>query len=231
MIQEERTMEYSCAHCRIQACLHGSMENLPKNCPMHDDAFFQQVKQEYLKPENNRFYQVSSAVEALGYCRWPRLREVAEFAARMGYKKLGLAFCIGLSKEAEIVSRILREQGFEVVSVVCKTGGISKREVGVSEACLTTVDGKLIEPTPFQCELLGEAMCNPIAQAELLNRSGTEFNICLGLCVGHDSLFYKYCKVLTTTLVTKDRVTGHNPVAAIYCADTYFEGRNKTTDD
>jgi uncharacterized metal-binding protein len=198
---------------------------------MREEAFFESVKQEYLTEENRRFYQVSSAVEALGYCRWPRLREIAEFAARMGYRRLGLAFCIGLSDEAEVVSRILREQGFEVVSVVCKTGGIPKTEVGVSEACLTTVGGERVEPTAFQCELLRETMCNPIAQAELLNRSGTEFNICLGLCVGHDSFFYRYSHAPVTTLAVKDRVTGHNPIAAIYCADTYFDGRNKITDD
>ena len=43
----------------------------------------------------------------------------------------------------------------------------------------------------LQEELLEEPMCNPIAQAQLLNRAQTQLNICLGLCVGHDSLFYK----------------------------------------
>ena len=74
---------------------------------------------------------------------------------------------------------------------------------------------------PGSCEV----MCNPIAQAELLNRAGTQFNICLGLCVGHDSLFYKYSKALVTTLVAKDRGTGNNPAAAIYCAQGYFKDR------
>ena len=75
-----------------------------------------------------------------------------------------------------------------------------------------------------------EVMCNPIAQAELLNREGTQFNVCLGLCVGHDSLFYKYSKALVTTLVAKDRVTGNNPVAAIYCADGYLNKRLELED-
>ena len=78
---------------------------------------------------------------------------------------------------------------------------------------------------PIQLELLEEPMCNPIAQAQLLNRAQTQLNICLGLCVGHDSLFYKYCDAPVTTLVAKDRVTGHNPAAAIYCADGYFHDR------
>ena len=65
-------------------------------------------------------------------------------------------------------------------------------------------------------------MCNPILQAELLNGQKTEFNIALGLCVGHDSLFYKNSQAMVTTLVVKDRVLAHNPVGALYCAEGYY---------
>jgi uncharacterized metal-binding protein len=68
-----------------------------------------------------------------------------------------------------------------------------------------------------------EAMCNPLSQAELLNDAGCELNIVLGLCVGHDSLFFKHSKGLATTLVAKDRVLAHNPVGALHLADTYFQ--------
>lgn len=219
-------MYYSCAQCAVKACESGELDKKPKNCPMHDAEFFEKVLEEYKKEENSRFYQTSSAIEALGYCRWPRLREIAEFCKRMGYKRIGIAFCGGLPKEAEIVANVLRKQGFEVVSVICKTGAIPKPEAGVTADVLTDINGNKIEPSDFQREIIGEVMCNPIAQAELLNRAETEFNICLGLCVGHDSLFYQYSKARVTTLVAKDRVTGHNPVAAIYCADTYFKNRN-----
>ena len=130
----------------------------------------------------------------------------------MGYHKLGLAFCKGLRKEARIVADLLRAQGFEVVSVICKTGGISKEEVGIPEEVK-------IHPGEF------EAMCNPIAQAKLLNEQHTEFNIEIGLCVGHDSMFYKYSDAMVTTLVAKDRVLAHNPCGAIYCAEGYFKKR------
>lgn len=96
--------------------------------------------------------------------------------------------------------------------MICKTGSIPKDRAGVP------ADYR-VRPGPY------EVMCNPIAQAELLNKEGTQFNICLGLCVGHDSLFYKYSKALVTTLVAKDRATGNNPAAAIYCADGYFKSR------
>ena len=121
-----------------------------------------------------------------------RLKETVELCSRMGYRRIGLAFCRGLRKEAKVVADLLRSRGFEVVSVICKTGGISKEEVGLAE------DQK-VHPGQF------ESMCNPIAQAKLLNEQKTEFNIALGLCVGHDSLFYKYSDALVTTLVAKDR--------------------------
>ena len=204
---------FSCASCNILACRTGELEKMPKNCPMQDREFFDNVLEEYFKPENHDFYLTSAAVEYLGYCKWPRLRETAEFANRMGYKRIGIAFCGGLHKEAAVIEKLLRKQGFEVVTVMCKTGSIPKVDVGYSP-------DMLLKPGTR------EVMCNPIAQAKLLNKSGTEFNICLGLCVGHDSMFYKYSDALVTTLVAKDRVTGHNPAAAIYCADSYFKTRN-----
>ena len=66
-------------------------------------------------------------------------------------------------------------------------------------------------------------MCNPILQARLLEEEGTDFNIVVGLCVGHDSLFYKYSKAPTTTLIVKDRVTGNNPAAVLYTSQSYYK--------
>ena len=214
---------FTCAQCAVRACESGQLDKMPKNCPMRDSAYFDQLLAEYEKPENHDFFLTSSAIESLGYCRWPRLREVVEFAKRMGYTRLGMAFCGGLHKEAKVVDQLLRDQGFQVVSVICKTGAIPKAKAGVTRQTVFpqgTEGLRLI-----QLELLEEPMCNPIAQAQLLNQAETQFNICLGLCVGHDSLFYKYSQAPVTTLVAKDRVTGHNPVAAIYCADGYFHDR------
>nr|WP_242699567.1 DUF1847 domain-containing protein [Faecalibacterium sp. Marseille-P9590] len=179
---------------------------------MRNASVMEAARAGYDLPENHDFYVNCSAIEGLGYCQWPRLKETVEFCKRMGYHKLGLAFCKGLRKEARIVADLLRAQGFEVVSVICKTGGISKEEVGIPEEVK-------IHPGEF------EAMCNPIAQAKLLNEQHTEFNIEVGLCVGHDSMFYKYSDAMVTTLVAKDRVLAHNPCGAIYCAEGYFKKR------
>jgi uncharacterized metal-binding protein len=52
--------------------------------------------------------------------------------------------------------------------------------------------------------------------AELLNRAGTEINVILGLCIGHDMLFIMNSKAPVTTLIVKDRLLGHNPVIGLY---------------
>jgi uncharacterized metal-binding protein len=104
---------------------------------------------------------------------------------------------------------VLESHGFEVASVACKNGGVPKEALGLS-------DGEKIRPGGH------ESMCNPISQAELLNRAGCELNVVLGLCVGHDSLFFRHSQGLATTLVAKDRVLAHNPAGALQLADTYY---------
>ena len=199
---------YTCASCAVRACRFGEREKLPENCPIRDEEFVNRVLEKYHEPENQEFYVTSSSIEALGYGEWPRVRETMEFCKRMGYHKLGLAFCGGLHDEAKALARILRENGFQVVSVVCKAGSVDKCAAGMT-------DEQKTHPGEF------EPMCNPILQAELLNREKTDFNIVLGLCVGHDSLFYKYSQAMLTTLVVKDRVLMHNPVAALYGSGPY----------
>lgn len=203
---------YTCANCTVYACSEANPEKLPKNCPMHNTQLMDTALQTYDQPDNREFYITASELEALGYCRWPRLKETIELCRRMGYTRVGLAFCRGLRNEARVVDKLLRRAGLEVVSVICKTGGVDKTQCGIPE------EGK-VHPGAY------EPMCNPIAQAMLLNTQNTQFNIALGLCVGHDSMFYKYSDALVTTLVAKDRVTGHNPAAAIYCAEGYFKNR------
>ena len=127
----------------------------------------------------------------------------------MGFRKVGIAMCISFVDLARVFSAILESHGLEVTSVACKNGGVPKEEIGLK-------DEEKIRPGGF------EAMCNPVSQAELLNRAGCELNVIMGLCVGHDSLFIRHSKGLVTTLVTKDRVLAHNPVGALQLADTYY---------
>ena len=142
-----------------------------------------------------------------GYCQWTRVQEIMEFARKIQAKRIGIANCIGLIREARMFARILQANGFEAYAVTCKVAGQAKSSMGI----------------PQKCEQIGAAMCNPILQARLLNEAHTDLNVVIGLCVGHDSLFYKYSDAYVTTLVTKDRVTGNNPVAALYTAESYYK--------
>lgn len=139
-----------------------------------------------------------------------RLQELIEFSRRMGYKKLGMAFCGGLANEAKVLAGILKTHGFEVISVTCKVGGVPKETIGIR-------DEEKIYIGKF------EPMCNPISQARLLNEAKTDFNIMLGLCIGHDALFLRNVTGLTTVFAVKDRVTGHNPMVAVYTSASYYQ--------
>jgi len=62
-----------------------------------------------------------------------------------------------------------------------------------------------------------EGPCNSAGQAKVLNAMGTDLNFLLGLCVGHDATFMRFADAPTTVLGVKDKVTCHNPVAALTC--------------
>jgi uncharacterized metal-binding protein len=156
--------------------------------------------------EDLEIARVAAVVEMEGQGCWPRLREIMEFAERLGSRRVGLAFCVGLREEARICTKILESNGFEVRSAICKTGSVEKKAIGVNNE---------LHPAKF------EPMCNPIAQAALLEEAGCQLHIILGLCVGHDTLYFKHAKVPVTVLAVKDRVLAHNPLGAIYAGHFY----------
>ncbi len=194
----------------------------PKWCPTKTgEDILASALENYEDPEVQEFARLASVQEGACYAlrdakpfvmipTKSRVEELIEFSQRMGYKRLGMAFCGGLTHEASILSEILEKHGFEVVAVSCKVGGVPKERIGVK-------DDEKIRIGEF------ESMCNPITQAKFLNQAKTDFNIMLGLCIGHDSLFLKYIEGLTTVFAVKDRVTGHNPMAALYTSRSYYQ--------
>jgi uncharacterized metal-binding protein len=205
-------MELKCSMCRVQACSSTpGAKTLPVFCPASQelDALTNAHQLYHSDPETQRLALSAARVEATGYCRWPRVQEVMEFARGIGASRLGIATCVGLIREAGLLQEILEANDFQASSVCCKVGSIPKEEIGLA-------DDEKVRPGRF------EALCNPVGQAELLNEAGTELNIVVGLCVGHDSLFFKHSVAPVTVLVAKDRVTGHNPVAALYTSHSYY---------
>lgn len=200
--------EMSCIDCTVKNCDKGD-KTYPAFClTTHmDQEILQDALACYAEEENHAVMVAAAEVEYEHYCKYTRVEEIMAFAKKIGAKKIGIATCVGLLKESRTLAAILRKHGFEVYGAACKVGAVPKTEVGIPEEC---------------CQI-GNHMCNPILQAKLLNAAKTDLNVVMGLCVGHDSLFYKYSEALTTTGVTKDRVLGHNPVAALYMADGYYK--------
>lgn len=210
-------------------CWSGDPETAPArpgNCPT--DCYSGIVQQSFGEYRGDsvdaRIAFVAGQVEGMCYqpvpgsdavnARWTRVEDTIAFAKLMGYKKIGIATCIGMLEETERLSLILKAQGFEPQSVCCKAGSIDKLELGLQEH-------DKVRPGTF------EPACNPIAQAEICNQLATDMNIIVGLCVGHDMLFNKHSKAPVTTLVVKDRVTGHNPVAVLYGQNFYYKRLQK----
>jgi uncharacterized metal-binding protein len=205
-----------CAACGITPCSTGNGNQSFDGCPMNTAREVLENASEAYKSELMEMAHAAAVVEAKGYMSWTRVEDTMEFARAMGYKKLGIACCVGLKREGAILESILRKNEFEVSSAVCKTGGVPKEELGIK-------DEEKVRPGGF------EAMCDPIAQAMLLDSAGCQLNILVGLCVGHGALFTKASKAPVTTLVAKDRVLGHNPVAAICNHQSYY--RKKLCED
>jgi uncharacterized metal-binding protein len=178
-----------CADCEDKACYGG------EDCPgLREDTLAA-----YDDDSTRRMTQAATRLEGDWYMKLTRLQELIRFSEAMGYRRLGVAFCIGFSEEAKLLCGLL-EKRFELESVCCKVCGIEKEKLG------------LVKIAPERTE----AMCNPAGQAMVLNQARTHLNVILGLCIGHDITFTQQSEAPVTTLVVKDRVLAHNPVGALY---------------
>lgn len=120
-----------------------------------------------------------------------RVAELMKYAENTGVKRIGIAHCVGMTREAmDLKSRL--EEKFEVYTVDCKYGKIHASEMLEDETARGT-------------------SCNPAGQADFLKENYTDLNISFGLCMGHDIIFNMKSKAPTTTLIVKDREHKHNP--------------------
>lgn len=210
MSEEKRVL--SCAQCGVFNCYRREKE-FPAFClttqtPAEE---IEEINELYRRDELvSKLARAAAEIEGTYYGKLTRVEEIIAFAQRIGAKKIGVATCVGLMQEAKIFTKILAAKGLDSYSVICKVGSVDKTAVGIPEE-LKIQRG---------CH---ESLCNPILQAKLLNRQQTDLNVIVGLCVGHDSLFIKYSQAPVTTLITKDRVLGHNSAAALYTSGFYYK--------
>ncbi|MGI6221223.1 MAG: DUF1847 domain-containing protein [Coriobacteriales bacterium] len=193
----------TCADCSALACKRVDDEGYPAFCPtrgfcLADDA---ELQEELADEETWKVFEASavSAYEAYDL-KLSRIEEIILFAREMGARKIGIASCTTMAREAHAAVRIFREAGFEVVGAMCKIGSLTNEDLSL------TVPRRLDRKT---------VICNPIHQARVLNEAGTDLNVVMGLCAGHDSLFFKHADALSTMLVVKDFKHDHCPVLAL----------------
>lgn len=200
-------MERSCVDCSAVSC-DDTGKRRPEFCPSKKLQKLAEVsiKRYHADVIAGEVMHAASDVEFEYYGKMTRIEEIAEFAEKLGVTKIGIATCAGLIREACLAAKFFRYKTFEVYGISCKCGEVSNAVMGIDESH----------------DIHGTHICNPIMQALALNDKGTELNVVMGLCVGHDSLFYRYSKALCTTLVVKDRVLGHNPAVALYQMDSYY---------
>jgi uncharacterized metal-binding protein len=212
-----------CGRCDVPSAQQWCRTGKGKAPPFCPSVHYRELAQEVFadSPAQEKEFLKNSAIQEHDGYYWrpqcgdtmpakPRVVEIVEFARRMGYKKLGFIFCIGLRDEAAIMQEILEVNNFVVVSSCCKVGCQPKSSIGIPREMQ-------INPS-----LPEESMCNPRLQATLMNEAQVEFNVMLGLCVGHDSVAIKHLRAPVTVLASKDRLTGHNPLVPIYMYHSYY---------
>ena len=192
-----------CSYCARKRCFFGEVSGAPEFCPSLSRTELIDEAKEKLKDSQNQKMARDVARTWKDYGKLTRIEETVLYAKLRGYRRLGLAFCIGLSGEAELFTNLLFNEGFEVVAVCCMCGMLSSDDVALPE------EDKIVPGSR-------QPMCNPIGQAAVLDAEGCELNILLGLCVGDDTLFIKHSEAPVTVLAVKDRVLAHNPLGALY---------------
>ena len=164
MTKKETSRTPSCSSCKVetrQRICYTKEGKSSKGCPtLTRKEVLEEANREYDLPEVHEFALQASRQEASCYANRDerpyvmqptktRIVEICEFAQKMKYRRIGLAFCIGLAQEAGIVEEIFKSHGLEVVSVLCKAGRTSKDTLGIAK------EDKIFQDTD-------ESMCNPI---------------------------------------------------------------------
>jgi uncharacterized metal-binding protein len=201
--QGANLIRFNCLKCNNRVCLRGAP------CyPGAAESYRETVEHYQATLETAR--DISCEVDR-NLCR---VAELVYFCLGMKYQRVGVAFCIDLIEPAGILTGLL-ERYFKVFPVCCKVGGIPIADP------LLRADKHRQEMTP------SSIACNPIGQADILNRLNTDINIIAGLCMGTDCLFTQASQAPVTTLFVKDKSLANNPIGAVY-SDYYLNEVTKT---
>ena len=193
-------MEYSCVDCGLNGCRRPDGQH-PAFCPAtgFDLEHEQWLGERLADPENRRVVEAAAASAGTAFDnKLSRLEETILFAKGIGARKIGIAGCVSLASEVRNAGKALRAAGFEVVGAICKMGTITHADLDLH-----------VGRKP------DSVLCNPIYQAQVLNKEQTDLNVLIGLCAGHDTLFIKHSEALCTVLAVKDFKYDHHSVLAL----------------
>ena len=186
--------------CAKQGCRRGENPGIKDYCQANNYLEeLEKAKNEYRTQSVINIYEAACIVGATNDGFRPRIEEAIDFARQLKLSKIGFATCNAFKKEQELIGKLFIRKDLDVICANCQIGRVSAEDRGVPRL------NKYIN-----------SFCNPIAQAEILNRGGTQLNFIVGLCMGHDILFTRYSKAPVSTLIVKDRMMGNNPAAALY---------------
>lgn len=191
---------YGCLHCATAGSFKGDVSRMPRTCPTRTHADVATDTSGYLGDERQGIMKAADATpfKPDGTLR-NRVEELAHFARGRGMKRIGVAFCVSLLAESQRLAGILQAEGFETELVCCRVGAVDYGAIGLEKA----------HPDRFA------AICNPVAQARLLDSRNVDLVAQVGLCVGHDLVLQAECRAPVTTLVVKDRALDHHTIAAL----------------
>lgn len=150
------------------------------------------IIEEYKKAHNQSIYLNADKLVANNKAgTLSRAEEIVLYAKNQSYHTIALAYCYGLEKLSSTIKDYFKKQGFKVLSFRCTINGIKESDISP--------------------DLRDSVNCNPIGQAEAINKSTAQLAVIIGLCLGHDIMLHNYLSIPFTTLIVKDRVFDHNP--------------------
>jgi uncharacterized metal-binding protein len=193
----------ACATCHTAASFRGECARMPEGCPTLARPTLTKDMASYREPERAQIMRVADAAPFTPQReKRSRVEELIFFAQQRGLTRVGVAFCVSMTKEAQALARVLETAGLHAELACCRVGAVDVSELGLEKA----------HPERFA------STCNPVAQARLLDEQRVELIVQLGLCLGHDLILQEEAKAPVTTLVVKDRVFDHDPITALRAA-------------
>ena len=185
--------------CQDNCAWYSPGQKIPQRCPaLGNKKALTHAIDEYRRPNSiaNRLYGGFSKLVGSGGSKRSRIEHIMEFSRAVGFQRIGIAACAFYLPQIYYLRSILEDHGFSCMGLSCKIGGLTFADIGIPN------DSNWI-------------LCNPLAQAFILNDFQTELNITVGLCMGHDLIFQSYSNAPVTNYTVKEKISDDNPVATL----------------